>query len=122
MMIIFKSLNKNKKFHSFNDQPAIIYLTGTKKWYKNDKLYRDNDQPAVIYSTGTKYWYNNDYLLTNCCRKKCKYNDLSLKFNSQSYYFCLDCWKKYFGNLKDEITELNSGVNKENIKKILKLY
>jgi hypothetical protein len=47
------------KLHSFNDQPAIIYVNGSKFWYQHGELHRDNDQPAAIYSNGRKSWYQN---------------------------------------------------------------
>jgi hypothetical protein len=47
------------KFHSFNDQPAVIWTNGTKWWYQHGKLHRDNDQPAVIHVDGLKLWYQH---------------------------------------------------------------
>jgi uncharacterized protein CbrC (UPF0167 family) len=59
------------RFHSFNDEPAIVvnsYSTmdenevetiteGYQAWYKNGELHRDNDLPAVIRDNGTKFYY-----------------------------------------------------------------
>jgi hypothetical protein len=50
------------KFHSFNDQPAIIWTNGTKWWYYHGEIHRDNDQPAIINSGGTKMWYQHGEL------------------------------------------------------------
>jgi hypothetical protein len=47
------------KKHSFNDQPAVIYIDGSKEWYQHGKLHRDNDLPATIYSNGSKAWYQH---------------------------------------------------------------
>ena len=56
---ILRSYNKNRKYHSFNDKPAIIYPNGSKYWYKNGNLHRGDDQPAIIYPDGTKHWCIN---------------------------------------------------------------
>ena len=45
-----------KKYHSINDEPAVISKFG-KKWYYNNKLHRDNDLPAVI-RDNAKEWYH----------------------------------------------------------------
>jgi hypothetical protein len=50
------------KYHSFNDQPAIIWKDGTKFWLKNGEIHRENDLPAAIYSDGSKEWYINGQL------------------------------------------------------------
>jgi hypothetical protein len=50
---------QNKK-HSFNDQPAIIWVDGSKYWYQYGKIHRDNDQPAMIYANGQKVWYQHN--------------------------------------------------------------
>ena len=50
------------KYHSFNDQPAIIYANGTMKWYQHGNLHRDNDLPAIIYNDGGKMWYQHGYV------------------------------------------------------------
>ena len=47
------------KYHSFNDQPAIIYACGEKNWYQNGQLHRNNDLPAIIDANGTQEWYQN---------------------------------------------------------------
>ena len=51
------TINKNRRYHSFNDAPAIVWFNGEKKWFKKGKLHRENDKPAFIYSNGTKVWY-----------------------------------------------------------------
>jgi hypothetical protein len=51
--------NSAGQLHRDNDQPAIIYSDGSKKWYQNGKLHRDNDQPAIIFADGSKIWYKN---------------------------------------------------------------
>jgi hypothetical protein len=48
--------------HSFNDQPAIIYVNGTKEWYQHGLFHRDNDQPAIISASGSKGWYQHGKL------------------------------------------------------------
>ena len=47
----------NGKLHSFNNQPAVIYASGGKKWYRYGKLHRENDLPAINFSDGSKFWY-----------------------------------------------------------------
>ena len=43
------------------DQPTVITLDGTKKWYlygdHSPQLHHDGDQPAVITSSGSQCWY-----------------------------------------------------------------
>ena len=50
------------EYHSFNDQPAIIYYDGEKRWFKNGQLHRDNDLPAIEYENGSKEWWINGKL------------------------------------------------------------
>jgi len=38
--------------------PAIIHSDGAQYWFKNDKRHRENG-PAIIYPSGTKKWYQN---------------------------------------------------------------
>ena len=52
--------DENKKLHSFNDEPAIVYDSGSMYWFKHGKLHRDNDLPAIIHYHGTKRWYQHD--------------------------------------------------------------
>jgi hypothetical protein len=70
----------NDRFHSFDNQPAIVYGTqikvwykyglkhrvnlpavihcnGTKEWYWYDKRHRDNDLPAIEHASNDKFWY-----------------------------------------------------------------
>ena len=60
------------KFHSENDEPAIVINDYTEKnddeeitvegymaWYTNGILHRENDLPAVIRNGGKKFWYEN---------------------------------------------------------------
>ena len=50
------------KYHSFNDQPAMIFANGEKRWYRNGQFHRDNDKPAAIRADSTRYWYQNGQL------------------------------------------------------------
>lgn len=50
---------KNGKLHSYNDMPAIVFVSGRLQWYKDDKLHRD-DGPAIIWPDGELEWYKND--------------------------------------------------------------
>ena len=51
---------KNGKWHRDNDQPAIIFYGGTRRyWYKNGKCHRDNDQPAIIFDERTQQWFKD---------------------------------------------------------------
>jgi len=36
-----------------------INANNSKYWYQNDKYHRDNDQPAIIFSGGEKRWFQN---------------------------------------------------------------
>jgi hypothetical protein len=47
------------KQHSFNDQPALIYMSGTKWWYNHGTPHRDNDLPAVIFGDGEMRWFQH---------------------------------------------------------------
>ena len=53
------TFDENNQFHSYNDQPAIIYANGAKKWFQHGSYHRDNDQPAIIWADGTKLWYQH---------------------------------------------------------------
>jgi len=50
----------DKKLHSVDDEPAVIYADGTRWWYKNGKVHRDGDQPAIIFANGTREWWQNN--------------------------------------------------------------
>ena len=56
---LYKSWSIFNKTHRDNDKPALIYASGTQKWYQNGVLHRDNDNPAVIEEDGTQRWYQN---------------------------------------------------------------
>jgi hypothetical protein len=51
------SFDSDKKFHSFNDEPAIVGCEGDMYWYKHGKLHRDNGEPAVTSNDGYEAWY-----------------------------------------------------------------
>ena len=57
-----KEWHKNDLFHSFGDEPSVIYSKGSKMWHKNGRLHRDGDLPAVIDANRAKKWYKNDEL------------------------------------------------------------
>jgi len=44
--------------HSFNGQPAVVFVSGTKHWHKNGLHHRANG-PAIIYHTRQKHWIIN---------------------------------------------------------------
>ena len=46
-------------YHSFNDKPAVYYVSGAREWYNKGILHRNNDKPAIIYEDKTKIWYQN---------------------------------------------------------------
>ena len=50
--------------HQLDDEPAIIYGNGDKKWYVNGKLHRVNGKPAYICSDGSKEWRVNGVNIT----------------------------------------------------------
>jgi hypothetical protein len=43
----FKEIDKERKFHRRNGQPAIV-TKRLRAWYKNGELHRDNNKPALI--------------------------------------------------------------------------
>lgn len=49
----------NKKLHSFDDQPSVIYNDGTKWWYRDGKIHREKG-PAVINSNGVEEWWSDN--------------------------------------------------------------
>lgn len=52
------------RLHSFDDEPAIIHLSGTQMWYNHGKLHR-KDAPAVEYSYRLfEYWENGRFINT----------------------------------------------------------
>lgn len=53
---------KNGKLHSYNDDPAIIFSTGSKMWYLEGKKTRIGG-PAETYSDGRIMWWLDDVLL-----------------------------------------------------------
>lgn len=60
----------NNQLHSFDDQPAIVWPSGTEHWYKHGKLHRDNDQPAIIWPNNSRHWYRDGWapaiIRSNC--------------------------------------------------------
>jgi len=75
--------------HSFDDEPAMIFTnSGTKYWYKDGLLHRDNHKPAIIWSSGTykyykngkEYWFinNEEYYSYEEVKEKFKNNILDL--------------------------------------------
>lgn len=53
--------NEKNEIHNVNDEPALIYKSGTKIWCKNDQYHRDNGLPAVIWSDGREeYWVDGE--------------------------------------------------------------
>ncbi len=45
------------KLHNINDQPAIIYNSGTQVYYRHGKRHRDNNKPALVRFDGQLEWY-----------------------------------------------------------------
>ena len=43
--------------HSYDDLPAVDYLTGAKHWYQNGLRHRDGDLPASEDADGSKEWW-----------------------------------------------------------------
>ena len=48
----------DKKLHSVDDKPSVIYADGTKFWYRHGKLHRDGG-PAVVYFNGIEEWWQD---------------------------------------------------------------
>lgn len=72
-----ETYDKYGKLHSFDDEPAVIYISGdkkgTEKWYKHGQKHRDGDRPAQIlyepiehkhpkYKMCSLFWYQYDKL------------------------------------------------------------
>jgi len=57
-----KCWHKNGQSHREGDLPAIIHASGSKFWYKNGQLHREGDEPAIIHIDGSKFWYKNGKL------------------------------------------------------------
>lgn len=43
--------------HRDNDDPAVVYVDGTRHWYQNGAFHRDNDEPALIVTDQNMQWY-----------------------------------------------------------------
>ena len=43
---------RDGEFHSFNDEPAIVFANGDQEWYQDGMLHRDNDLPAIVFANG----------------------------------------------------------------------
>ena len=54
---------KNGKLHSYHDDPAVIFSTGSKMWYLEGKKTRIGG-PAETYSDGRIRWWLDDVLLS----------------------------------------------------------
>jgi len=85
-------LDKCGKFitHSYDDEPAVIYDSGTKKmWCEDGLLHRDDNKPAIIrsnghnsyYKNGERYWVidGEEYYDMDEIKEKFKNNILKLK-------------------------------------------
>lgn len=48
------------RFHSYDDDPAMIRENGSRYWMRHGKYHRENGQPAIVTALGTKYWYEDD--------------------------------------------------------------
>ena len=48
--------NENKRFHSYDGKPSIVYKTGATQYHDNGKLHRKGG-PAVSYPDGTARFY-----------------------------------------------------------------
>jgi hypothetical protein len=68
------TINENKQYHSFNDNPAIIYMdTLIKIWMDNGNIHRIN-QPAIITNSGELYFIENYLLYSTIKEIKSEYN------------------------------------------------
>jgi hypothetical protein len=82
------------KFHSFNDQPAVIWTNGTQWWYHHGEIHRDNDRPAIV-NYGTQDWVqhgqfhrDNDQparIFANGCKEWYRHNILYKSTHSHSH-------------------------------------
>jgi hypothetical protein len=53
---------KDGQLHSYDDEPAIVFLDGGKHWYKDGVRHRDNELPAEIWGSGSMYYFVNGEL------------------------------------------------------------
>jgi len=53
--------NEVGKLHRDNDQPALVFVDGSKVWFKNGKKHRDDGKPAMVL-TGVTKWYKDGKL------------------------------------------------------------
>ena len=59
---LFQMWHQNGKYHRDDDQPAIIWGSGSQEWYQKGWRHRDGDRPAIIYGDGTQEWRQNGWL------------------------------------------------------------
>jgi len=86
-------------YHSFDDEPAIIWKNGTKYWYKDNKIHRDNNLPAVIWSNGNYEYYKNGerYWFIDGEEEYYDINEVEEKFKNN----IIKLYKVYTNILKD---------------------
>jgi hypothetical protein len=58
MPITKETRDEDGKLHSFNDEPAIVYDSGSMYWYQHGKRHRETNA-AFIYHNGYKEYYFN---------------------------------------------------------------
>ncbi len=67
-----RTYDSDKKLHSFDDQPAIVHLDGTKEWYCRGLGHRSTlgpdgkILPSVIYANGGQIWQKNGMTHRSC--------------------------------------------------------
>ena len=55
------TVDENGLYHSFNDEPAIVYIDGMREWWKHGKLHRENGPAMKSYFN--EYFYLNGTLV-----------------------------------------------------------
>jgi len=94
-------LNEDNEFitHSFDDEPAIIFNSGTKIWFKDGIWHRDNNLPSIIQTDGSKIFYKN--------------GQQYWFINGEEYYNFDDVYEKFKNNILT-LTNVNTNILKEN--------
>jgi hypothetical protein len=43
-------------YHSYNDEPAVVYNDGSKYWYKSGSIHRETDAAVIRHDGLKQYW------------------------------------------------------------------
>jgi hypothetical protein len=54
-MVTIETKDEYRRFHSFNDEPAIV-SNGDRYWCKHGKFHRETDAACISHSGYKEYW------------------------------------------------------------------